>query len=141
MSIDIRQSQVVSSITMGRQYEDMYYGAESGEVVLKCNHWRDDSYLNYSQIVDEEFKEWFVEFEENMLDWDKLTTMIKYMEPRMRAQANCVYLPAPYSYYMWWPWLKGWSGELNVGYYNAYNQMTYLWIDTDLRKQMTGRTE
>ena len=136
--IEIKTAPVVSSITMRGQHEDMYYGGESGEVVLKCNHWRTDSYLNYSKINDAEFNEWFVEFEANMLDWDKLVGMVKYMEPRMRAQANCIYLPAPYSYYMWWPWLKSWEGETNVGYYNAYNQMTYMWIDTELRKELTG---
>ena len=138
MSIDIKTSPVVSSITMRAQHEDIYYGGESGEVVLKCNVWRTDSYLNYSMIDNEEFNEWFPEFELNMLDWEKMGTMYKDIEAKMRAEAYQVYLPAGYSYYLWWPWLKGWSGETNVGYYNAYNQMAYMWIDTDLREELTG---
>ncbi|UCH42213.1 MAG: ABC transporter substrate-binding protein [Dehalococcoidales bacterium] len=138
VEIEIKTSPVVSSIVMRGQHEDMYYGGESGEVVLKCNQWRTDSYLNYSMVDDAEFNEWFVEWEANMLDWDHLIGMMKYMEPRMRAQANSIRLPAPYSYYMWWPWLKSWEGENNIGYYNAYNQMTYMWIDTELREELTG---
>jgi len=140
LDIDIKTSAVVSSITMAGKHEDMYYGGESGEVVLKCNVWRTDSYLNYSMVDNEEFNEWFPEFELNMLDWDKMGTMYKEIEAKMRAEAYQVYLPAGYSYYLWWPWLKGWSGETNVGYYNAYNQMIYLWIDTELREELTGLT-
>ncbi|UCH42410.1 MAG: ABC transporter substrate-binding protein [Dehalococcoidales bacterium] len=138
--IEIKTSPVVSSITMRGQHEDMYYGGESGEVVLKCHFWRTDSYLNYSMIDNAEFNEWFKEFELSMLDWDKMGNMMKEMEPKMRAQAYCIRFPAPYRYYMWWPWLKSWSGETNPGYYNVYKQMNYMWIDTELREELTGLT-
>ena len=138
MNIDIRTSAVVSSITMGKQHEDMYYGAEAGTAVLKCNAWRPDSYLNYSRVTIEEFPEWIDEFELNMLDWDKVCSMMKEFEPKMRERAYAIYLPASYYYFMRWPWLKGWGGEYNIGYYNYYNQMKYLWIDTELREELTG---
>ena len=137
MNIDIKTSEVVSSITMGGQHEDMYYGTVSYSV-LKCNQWRTDSYLNYSKLVNEEFNEWFEEFNLHMLDWDTLCTMMKEMEPKMRAQTYWIDLPAAYSYFLYWPWLKGWHGETCIGYWNTYNQMSYLWVDTELREEMAG---
>ena len=138
MNIDIRTSPVVSSVTMAGRHEDMYYGGEAGTAVLKCNAWRPESYLNYSKINNEDFPEWLDEFELNMLDWDKVCSMMKEFEPKMRAEAYAIYLPASYYYFMRWPWLKGWGGEYNIGYYNYYNQMKYLWIDTELREELTG---
>ena len=36
----------------------------------------------------------------------------------------------------WWPWLKNYSGEYMVGYYDQYNWSTWVWIDEDLKKTM-----
>jgi len=139
MNIDVRTSAVVNTLTTMGRHEDMFYYGMYGRVVLKLHQWRPESYLNYSKVNDEEFNEWFEEFNNNLLDWDKLCTMLKEMEPKMRARAYEIYLPAGYTYFMWWPWLKGWHGETNVGYWNTYEQFTYIWIDKDLRKEMTGR--
>ncbi|UCH42703.1 MAG: hypothetical protein JSW16_07820, partial [Dehalococcoidales bacterium] len=103
------------------------------------HQWRPESYLNYSKINDEVFNEWYVEFKENVPNWDKVSGKLKEMEPRMRGMAYDIYLPAGYYYFMWWPWLKGWHGETTIGYWNNYSQINYLWIDTDLKKEMTGR--
>jgi peptide/nickel transport system substrate-binding protein len=37
---------------------------------------------------------------------------------------------------MWWPWLKNYSGEYMVGYYDQYNWSTWIWIDQDLKNSM-----
>ncbi|UCH43143.1 MAG: hypothetical protein JSW16_00985, partial [Dehalococcoidales bacterium] len=71
-------------------------------------------------------------------DYDECCRMMKEMEPTMRAKAYFVDLPNDYTYFMWWPWLKGWHGEVSVGYWNVYQYMNYLWIDTELREEMTG---
>ena len=137
MNIDIRQSAVVSSTTMGGRHEDMYYGSLGG-YPLSCNQWRTDSYMNYSKIVNDEFNEWFEELNLHMADYDECCRMMKEMEPKMRAQAYFIELPNDYTYFLWWPWLKGWYGEVAVGYWNVYQYMNYLWIDTELREEMTG---
>ena len=139
LNIDMRTSPVVNTMVIGGRFEDMYYGGTSGSIVLKLHYWRPESYLNYSQIDDEVFNEWYKEFKENVHNWDVVSGMLKEMEPRMRGLAYDIYLPAQYYYFMWWPWLKGWYGETTIGYWNSYSQMNYLWIDTDLRKEMTGR--
>jgi len=35
----------------------------------------------------------------------------------------------------WWPWLKNYSGETSIGYFNDYWQK-YIWLDQDLKKEM-----
>ena len=137
LGIEIKTSPVVSSIVMGSQHEDMYYGGIGG-TVLKCNQWRTDSYINFSMIVNEEFNEWFEEFNSDMLDWAKMCRMMKEMEPKMRAQAYFIDLPSQYTYYMWWPWVKSWNGEPAIGYFNSYQQLNYIWVDKELREEMVG---
>jgi peptide/nickel transport system substrate-binding protein len=36
----------------------------------------------------------------------------------------------------YWPWLKNYSGEYMVGYYDQYNWASYIWIDEDLKESM-----
>ena len=137
LNIDLRASAVVSSVVMGGNHEDMYY-ASIGGYPFACNQWRTDSYMNYSKIVNEEFNEWFEEFNLHMGDYDEACRMMKEMEPKLRAQAYFIDLPNDYTYFLWWPWMKGWYGEVSIGYWNVYQYMNYLWIDTELREEMTG---
>jgi peptide/nickel transport system substrate-binding protein len=36
----------------------------------------------------------------------------------------------------WWPWIKGYHGELSPGIINEWQENMYLWVDQDLKKQM-----
>ncbi len=39
---------------------------------------------------------------------------------------------------LWQPWVKHYSGEYQVGYYDSYMYVPYIWIDQDLKEEMTG---
>ncbi len=51
---------------------------------------------------------------------------------------NAFAIPVPYNYKytFWWPWVKAYTGESSVGYYNMYNWPQYTWLDQDLKKSM-----
>jgi len=66
--------------------------------------------------------------------------LAKPLAPYLLEQAYIINLPNDYTYFIWWPWLKGWRGETYIGYWNVYSQFEFLWIDTDLREEMTGLT-
>ncbi len=36
----------------------------------------------------------------------------------------------------WWPWIKGYNGELSPGIINEWQETMYIWVDTDLKKKM-----
>jgi peptide/nickel transport system substrate-binding protein len=55
------------------------------------------------------------------------------------AQAIGILLPAPYGSTLWWPWLKNYHGEKGVNYKRSYGYAKYIWIDQDLKKQITGK--
>jgi hypothetical protein len=39
------------------------------------------------------------------------------------------------TYTLWWPWIKGYSGERSIGYDNTIWQQ-YVWIDKAMKKSM-----
>jgi peptide/nickel transport system substrate-binding protein len=58
--------------------------------------------------------------------------MVKYAVD----QAYAIPVPYVYKYNFWWPWIKNYTGERSVGYYNYPNFVKYIWIDQDLKKEM-----
>jgi len=48
-------------------------------------------------------------------------------------------LPFNNAYRAWWPWVKNYRGEYGVGYMDCYNFSKFVWIDQDLKAEMTGR--
>lgn len=36
----------------------------------------------------------------------------------------------------WWPWIKGYHGELSPGIINEWQETMYIWVDQDMKKKM-----
>jgi len=51
-------------------------------------------------------------------------------------QAYAVPVPYVYKTNFWWPWVKNYTGERSVGYYNYPNFVPYIWVDQALKKEM-----
>ncbi len=54
---------------------------------------------------------------------------------------KCPYIPLPtsYAYSYAHPWVKNWYGEHNTGCYQYGSIFARIWIDRDLREEMTGK--
>ena len=62
--------------------------------------------------------------------------IVKDLTPFYLEQCVGEWLPVPHSYNMWWPWLKNYHGEGNLGYDNQMAISWYVWIDQDMKKSM-----
>jgi peptide/nickel transport system substrate-binding protein len=51
-------------------------------------------------------------------------------------QAPAVILPTAISYIAWWPWVKNYYGETNVGAQNFGPISARIWIDQEMKKKM-----
>jgi peptide/nickel transport system substrate-binding protein len=51
-------------------------------------------------------------------------------------QAPAIWLPGPYVYSAWWPWVKNYYGEIRVGAWRSAPILARVWIDQDLKKKM-----
>ena len=106
---------------------------------LKINSFEKEQQRNFSKVDDPVYQEMYNESIANMLDDAKFRSIVKEMVPYILSQSWYIPMPVPYYYYAWWPWVKGYGGESTVGYYRAGDYVKYIWIDEDLRREMTGR--
>ncbi len=54
----------------------------------------------------------------------------------MIERAPYVWLPIPYLYTAWWPWVKNYGGELRAGAVRPGPIYARLWIDQDLKREL-----
>ena len=72
-------------------------------------------------------------------DEPEMARVISEAIPKMLDRSWFFVLPAPYQYTAWQPWLKGYNGELYPNHYNSNTYTRYVWIDQDLKEELTGR--
>jgi len=71
------------------------------------------------------------------LDPVKRNAKIKELSCHIIDNAFYIPIPQPLQYVIWWPWLKGHSGEFASGCaQNMYGPMKYYWIDEDLKNEL-----
>ena len=69
-------------------------------------------------------------------DWDKRVELLTEIVLIGMDEADKLYLPVPYMYNYWQPWVGGYHGEDHVSIGHHQGIATYVWIDQDLKKKM-----
>lgn len=62
--------------------------------------------------------------------------MVREMTVEILDQAPYVWLPTPYFYSAWWPWVKNYGGELRAGAVRPAPIYARIWIDQRLKREM-----
>jgi peptide/nickel transport system substrate-binding protein len=69
-------------------------------------------------------------------DESKRQAMLKEMTREILDKAPYVWLPTPYVFTAWWPWVKNYAGELRAGAVRPGPIYARIWIDQELKKKM-----
>jgi len=69
-------------------------------------------------------------------DESKRQAELRAMTTEMLDKAPYVWLPTPYGFTGWWPWVKGYAGELNAGAARPGPIYARIWLDQDMKKRM-----
>jgi peptide/nickel transport system substrate-binding protein len=69
-------------------------------------------------------------------DETKRQAELRAMTTEMLDNAPYVWLPTPYNFTAWWPWVKGFEGELRAGAARPGPIYARIWVDQDLKKKM-----
>jgi peptide/nickel transport system substrate-binding protein len=69
-------------------------------------------------------------------DDTKVRQAIKAVVPHILENAWGVWMPLPYEYWMWWPWVQNYHGESNFGHISTHLYRNYIWLDTELKASM-----
>ena len=88
---------------------------------------RNNSYINDPRIENA-----YQEIQKNIIvNFAKADEIYRELMPYLQEQAYYIPRPSPYSYVIWWPWLKNYHGETTVGLW-----LPFIWIDQNLKKSM-----
>jgi peptide/nickel transport system substrate-binding protein len=69
-------------------------------------------------------------------DESKRQIELRKMTTEMLDNAPYIWLPTAYVYTAWWPWVKGYEGELRAGSVRPGPIYARIWVDQDLKKKM-----
>ena len=62
--------------------------------------------------------------------------IVKQITREMLDEAPYLWLPVPYIYTAWWPWVKNYAGELRAGAVRPGPIYARLWIDQEMKSEM-----
>ena len=69
-------------------------------------------------------------------DEEKRIGLIRDMTREILDKAPYIWLPTPYIYTAWWPWVKNYGGELRAGAVRPGPIYARIWVDQELKKKM-----
>ena len=123
-----------------RAYDDMFFGFYSGVgTYFKGINYTGNGMYNGSYVNDPALNEAVDEMKAAYPDEVKVDQLHSELMPYLLEQAYVITLPAGYQYRFWWPWVKNYSGESSLGYYNTGNFLKYVWIDQALKDSILGK--
>ena len=145
IDIQIKENAVFSQIWAKRDYEDMMMTRNAGGnnalfVRTSFGYFRGTNSYNISYVNDPAGSDPVIEkaFEDENkyinVDFDAVDKIHKDANVYILSQAFLVPTPADYVYRVWQPWVKDYYGESATKLW-----LQYLWLDQDLKEQMTGR--
>jgi peptide/nickel transport system substrate-binding protein len=142
LSIDQREHAAFSALYASRKQDDMIYALDASTgVYVKMVNFTGVSQQNGSFVNDPTANQALVQVLDAYCRLDEATVnkVHKELMKYVLGQAWAVPFPLPPSYLFWWPWLKGYQGELSPGDNNMMMWPKFVWIDQDLKEQMVGR--
>ncbi len=137
MALDVRELAVKTNIQNNKQHTQMITG-DTAPVAIFYNGQPISgvSHNNRSMVDDPYINEKLPPIRAAMLT-DQHQAMKMYRELMKYVVEQAYVVTAVTGSYrtLWWPWLKNYSGELNVGYDDPI-WPAFIWVDQDLKKSM-----
>ena len=144
VEVKIEEAATHTSLLYGKTFQDLDYTYWGNASPQSCWGWAhggvDDSIYNFSGVVDDVAYEAFDEWEATADPAERSRIM---KEEHVRQMDMCweIPLPSPVGTLFWAPWIGGYHGERGMGLtaeMGANEIYRYLWIDQDLKAEITG---
>jgi peptide/nickel transport system substrate-binding protein len=139
VTLDTKDLATYSARVRAKNYDSMFYYNSSGNWA-KMQNFAGSSQYNMSYVNDSVCNEALAR-SMDLIGVDEIALMKNFADivPYVVEQCYQISKPSPYTYTCWWPWVKNWNGELNVGYYNGTSYLKYRWCDVALKQQMLNK--
>jgi len=121
-----------------RSYEEMFYGPLTGIwAPFEQLTTKKGMYSNIAYIDDPYYEEVGRVIARDMVkNPDNYFKTMKEEGIYELASAWGIWMPARYSYNMWWPWVQNYRGESWAGWANTDDLYKYFWVDSTLKRSM-----
>ncbi len=140
LEIEPKDYATFTSLIVRRAYDDMLFAFYSGiGTYFKSINYTGPGMYNGSYVDDPVLNRARDQMLAAYPDEAAVDKIHRELLPYILEQAYVLALPASYNYRFWWPWVKNYSGEASVGYYNVLNYTKYIWIDQELKKSMQSK--
>ncbi len=138
-TIQVVDLSVSYALVATRNYGSMIYLSSSPNW-MKMQNFTGTSQYNMSYVNDVYLNQALARAME-FIGTDEAQLAQNFADIVLYVVEQCFQISKPnlYNYVFWWPWVKNWNGEMNVGYYNYPSYLKYTWNDQALYKQITGR--
>jgi peptide/nickel transport system substrate-binding protein len=137
LNIDSKDLATYSARVRSKSYDELFYYSSSAAWQKMVNITGTSQY-NMSYVNDPTINDVLAQITPLVgYEDDKAAELHASLMPYVLEQCYAICKPNPYAYVVWWPWVKNWSGELNLGYYNYPSYLKYRWTDVALKQQMT----
>ena len=143
LEIDVKEYAVHTGMSFSKSYPEHIMNWTIGSLPETHIKYRQDNLYNQSMVDDPYCNEVVLAMEvlscDVDYDYDERDRIMRGIVPYVLEQAYIIQFPAPWLYTFWHPWLKGYHGENEVGWIEYGTFQLYVWIDQDLKEEMTGR--
>ncbi len=137
MQIKPIESGVFTSVWSGRTQEQMIYGQTDPTNVYLLLFAQPKTQWDTSYWQDPKVDQAITTISNNLLRDDAVVQKtLTDVVPLILEQAWGVWLPAPYTFTVWWPWVNDFYGIHNMGYNAQGRNWTYAWVDVAQKKAM-----
>ncbi len=137
MEIKPLESGAWSGTWVGRTHEEMMFSVTKQDhpYMLLCE--RRDQFWNSSLWEDPRIYAAYERLGRVLgVDDAEVLRIMREINPILLGSAWGVWLPSPYAYNMWWPWVHNWGGAEDMGYCGQGRYWTFPWIDESLKMSM-----
>lgn len=143
VEIQPREAAVYTAINSNRSHEEMVWRTLPGasltsfyaQTNIRGTGVNNPSYINEPPGKDPVMEKAFQDIQKNViLNMPEAEKIWKAEVPHILEQAYWVSNVAPYSYYIFQPWVKNYYGGSATGRFTKY-----MWVDQDLKEQITGK--
>jgi peptide/nickel transport system substrate-binding protein len=138
MQIQVMEPTVYRNVMTARTHEEMLIRpAVMPGMPFMIHEIRVDSAGNHSMWQDDQTLAVWQTIQDNIGRNDaKWYKAVKDVMPHVLDEAPYIFVPAPYVYHIWWPWVQNFRGEVSTGYARSWRHLRYLFVDQDLKRSM-----
>jgi len=139
MALDVKEYAVWTGIMNRNTHKQMFFQNCNPTNPFRFSELRWGTGMTTYVIKDPVIEELFIQNYAEYFNPAKRMEIVKKANLHALSQAYYIYLPTPYVYRMWWPWLKNYHGEHSVGFQDVWRWPKFIWIDQELKAEMAGR--